>query len=154
MLHPRMLAVMAIAAALPTAVIAQSETSILETAKPVAYGYEEDTPFRPQLLKLFEPILEENQDSRAGSNLGVATIDINAYGATEVVARLESIDTCGSGGCQTHVYQYTSAGWAEIFNAWVQSVAVAESETGGYKDLVINGNRIWRWNGTSYDLSE
>jgi hypothetical protein len=66
-------------------------------------------------------------------------VDLNGDGTLEVLLRIESRATCGSGGCFLWVLQKTVAGYRKVsaISATWAPVIVSERRTRGWNDLIL-----------------
>lgn len=85
-------------------------------------------------------------------------VDINDDGRKDVIATLESRQTCGSGGCIASIFVTDDIGElvAIPFSYAVKEIKVLDSITQGMHDLRINNDQTSRmiWNGTTYVLEQ
>ena len=66
-------------------------------------------------------------------------VDLNGDGTPEVLLRIDSRATCGSGGCLLLVLQKTAAGYGEVSRTtltWAP-IVVSEHRTRGWNDLIL-----------------
>lgn len=85
-------------------------------------------------------------------------VDINGDGRKDVIATIESKDTCGSGGCIASIFVTNDIGelMAIPFSYATKEIRVLDTITGGMHDLRINSDTEHRmiWNGTTYELEQ
>jgi len=117
-----------------------------------------------------------DEELAEGAALQMATLDLNADGAAEVLVYKDIEGGCGTGGCVLDVYTKSEGAWKLIFTRLVyDKVATLATTTIGFKDLLLSvrgepgyktrvirfawdgsfyqeQNIIAVWNGTSFDL--
>lgn len=77
---------------------------------------------------------------------------VNTDTDIDIIARVESKDTCGSGGCITTIFLQTNPGVIEplSFAFAVKSLRVLDTITQGMHDIEINDSSVLVWNGKEY----
>jgi len=59
---------------------------------------------------------------------------------------------CGPSMCQTHVFRIHEQGVEELLLIMANQIEVGRGESSGFKDVVIGGNRVMKFNGTEYSF--
>lgn len=82
--------------------------------------------------------------------------DINVDGQDDIVATIDSKDTCGSGGCITTIFLQNESRQFEALNFMyaTKTIKVLDGITRGMHDIELNGDKSNRlsWDGNSYSL--
>jgi len=103
-------------------------------------------------------ILKDSESLRSTNDytLELTYTNINQDNSRDVIARLESLATCGGGGCITTIYVQNDMREFEpiSFEYAAHSIEVLGSLTQGMHDLRINGDPQSRmaWDGRKYVL--
>jgi hypothetical protein len=102
-------------------------------------------------------ILNNEQQLSDETVINIQSAYINEDGLRDVVATIQSDDTCGSGGCLTTIYvQDEILGFKPINFAFaVKEIKVKPSITNHMHDISINGNTedFMSWDGNQYVLN-
>jgi FAD/FMN-containing dehydrogenase len=105
-----------------------------------------------------EEDLAEARAAGAFTEVHAVHVDLDEDGTPEIVGALHSAFHCGGQGPCLFVLRRRAesgagggAGWEQVFRVpGVWMIELAESSTAGWRDLVLNGEVSWRWNGRSY----
>jgi len=86
------------------------------------------------------------------------SVDLNEDGEAELVVTANNILYCGSGGCETWVFQRQNGGFRQLLNAF-GTPYISQSKTQGYFDFVALSTQgayqeigeVFQWQGTAYE---
>ncbi|WP_448188074.1 hypothetical protein [Azospirillum sp. sgz301742] len=89
-------------------------------------------------------------DPSQSIHVGAAYVDLDGVGSPELIAQIESYDTCGSAGCSTWVFRKEGAVWAPLVNGAIAgSIKVydrrEDQPAGTPRDLLLTSKELWRW---------
>jgi len=117
-------------------------------AAPIALSVSETTDARRLADTLYGPEIAKLR----GATVQTGVTDVQGDGVAELVVRITSTATCGDNGCATALSMHRDGRWVEVFRTDARQVALAETRSGGVRDLVVNGSEVWRWDGGAYAL--
>lgn len=115
----------------PRAYIAPLDTLYADAVAPARIDYT-NPPFDVALVDLDEP-------PGAGPD------------AQEILVFWNDARFCGAEGCQFEVLKRRGADYTPIFQIVADSVALGESSQNGMRDIVIDGDAVYRWTGKTYE---
>ena len=99
-------------------------------------------------------ILSGSKQLDQNTEVILETAYINTDSKKDIIARIESPHTCGTGGCITTIFLQTDIQTIEpiAFNFAVKEIRVKDSITNQMHDLEINGDTTsyMSWNGKEY----
>jgi hypothetical protein len=102
-------------------------------------------------------ILKDGQFLSKDAVIGIQAEYVDEDNLKDVIATIQSDDTCGSGGCLTSIYvQDEIQGFRPINFAFaVKEIEVKPSITNHMHDISINGNiqNFMSWDGNQYVLN-
>jgi hypothetical protein len=64
--------------------------------------------------------------------------------------QIQSARECGSAGCNTSVHLFRQQRWQRVVDTVSGPIVVDTQRHGGMRDLIVNGNDRWVWNGRAY----
>ncbi len=98
--------------------------------------------------------LQKTLEALNESNVDTIVSDLNDDGKSDIIASVDSSDTCGTGGCITSIFLQNELGelTAIPFAYAVKHIEVLSSVTRGMHDLRINDDETSRmiWDGVTY----
>lgn len=85
-------------------------------------------------------------------DLQVAYHDLNDDGVAEMLLSYAEATSyhCGTGGCDTIVFQFRDGQWREIGEGFMFAPWVSDEKVGGYRTLFTTQGPGLRWNGKAY----
>ena len=101
-------------------------------------------------------ILESNKTLPEDARIVVTPAHITSDDTLDIVVRVESEYTCGSGGCITTLFSMDSGSLVALpFEYAVKDIIIMESVTNHMHDIRANGNSdtILMWDGNRYSLN-
>jgi hypothetical protein len=105
-----------------------------------------------EATRVLAPALAEAREAGAHVTLSAAFADLDDDGAPEILGSLESVFHCGGQApCLFVLRKGEDGGWVEVFRVpGVWKVQVGVGTTGGWRDLTLNDQVTWHWNGRTY----
>lgn len=79
-----------------------------------------------------------------------ALVDVDADGVAEILGQGYGVYFCGNAGCQTFLYRFQGDTWRLLLSVNTHEVALADTATNGLRDLILNGDRLWAFDGAAY----
>lgn len=64
--------------------------------------------------------------------------------------QMQSARECGSAGCNTSVHLFRQKRWQRVVDTVSGPIVVDTRRHGGMRDLIVNANDRWIWNGRGY----
>ncbi len=105
-----------------------------------------------EATKALTAAFTEAREAGAHLSLSAAFADLDDDGAPEILGALESVFHCGGEApCLFILRKGEDGTWGEVFR--VPGVWMTELETGstgGWRNLRLNGQASWRWDGHTY----
>jgi hypothetical protein len=102
-----------------------------------------------------EHVFKHEKELASGAKIIPTPAYINSDQDLDIVVRVESDDTCGSGGCITTIFLQTDIGTFEPvpFTYAIKSFKVLETLTNQMHDIQVNGDGLITWDGSKYTVS-
>jgi hypothetical protein len=123
-----------------------------DNSPPEGEASQHPTQINPTLNDLFKSLL------KIDPNLDVSPlyyrVDLNNDDVEEYIAVLNNNLFCGSLGCMHAIFVKEDNRWRVTNVIYAHSWALEQSQTRGYKDILINGERRWIWTGPEYSLDK
>lgn len=101
-------------------------------------------------------ILESNKTLPEDARIIVTPAHITGDDTLDIVVRVESPYTCGSGGCITTLFTMDSGSLVALpFEYAVKEITIMESVTNHMHDIKVNGDSdtILTWDGNRYSVN-
>ncbi len=111
--------------------------------------------YRDDLTLLFEEDLAPVQIDWSNPPFEVSVIDLDGGGgggfnADEIIVYWNDVMFCGAIGCALEVLKYDGLEYRPVLRQAIRSVVLGNDFSNGMRDLVLNGNQMWRWDRTQY----
>jgi hypothetical protein len=102
-----------------------------------------------------EDVFKYEKELAPGAKIIPTPAYINSDQSLDIIVRVESDDTCGSGGCITTIFLQTDIGTFEPvpFTYAIKSFKVLETLTNQMHDIQVNGDGLITWDGSKYIVS-
>jgi hypothetical protein len=99
-------------------------------------------------------ILDEDVALSEDANIIATPAYIDNDKTLDIVVRVESEATCGTGGCITTLFKRAGKSLIALpFEYAVKEIAVMESVTNHMHDIKINNNTVLTWDGNRYSMN-
>ena len=92
------------------------------------------------------------------NELQVAYVDLNKDASPEIIYLAQNSMYCGAHGCRMEILTQdkTNRGlnktWRPLLSLIASDVSLGATYTRGYRDVYVNGLKLWQWTGTGYDI--
>lgn len=105
-----------------------------------------------------DTILKNKTPISENTEIAIETAYINTDSLLDVIAKIDTAQTCGSGGCIRTLYIQNQENnfYPLSFSYAVKEIKFENSITNGMHDMTINGNEKnqLRWDGSAYTFNE
>jgi hypothetical protein len=87
------------------------------------------------------------------ADLEVAYVDLNKDATPEIIYIAHNSTYCGAHGCQMEVLtKGPNRTWRPIANWIASDLSLGTVYTRGYRDVYLNGLKLWKWTGKEYNI--
>lgn len=123
-------------------------------AQPVLFNEDPTDAAVAQVRRLLEEQLAEAAEVLGTEQqVGAALVDVDDDGQAEILGQGYGVFYCGTMGCQTFLYRFDGQRWRRILQVNTDTVRLADTRTNGLRDLILNGDRRWVYDGETYGFS-
>ncbi len=123
-------------------------------AQPVVFSEDPTDTAVAQVRRLLEEQLAEAAEVLGTEQqVGAALVDVDDDGQAEILGQGYGVFYCGAMGCQTFLYRFDGQRWRRILQVNTDTVRLADTRTHGLRDLILNGDRRWVYDGETYGFS-
>lgn len=117
-----------------------------------------ESELHEKILSHYKTVVLGSTNELTGSTIDTTVTDLNEDGKKDVIAIVESAQTCGSGGCIASIFMENGLGELSAipFTFAVKNIEVLSTITKGMHDLRINNDATSKmvWDGTTYVLEQ